>query len=76
MAETMRKHYDFSQSKPNPYAKRLKKEVRLQLDEQTMGYFETLSEEAGIPSRTLIKLYLRECAASRKRLTMQWKPVA
>jgi hypothetical protein len=58
-----RSSLDFSQAKPNPYAKRLKKEIRLQLDKQTVGYFETLSEETGIPSRTLIKLYLRECAA-------------
>ena len=54
----MRKQYDFSQAKPNPYAKRLKKEVRLQLDEQTFGYFEGLSEETGIPTRTLMKLHL------------------
>ncbi len=72
----MRKHYDFSQAKPNPYAKRLKKEVTLQLDERTVAYFEGLAEETGIPSRTLIKLYLRECAASRKRLALQWKPAA
>ena len=72
----MRKHYDFSQAKPTPYAKRLKKEVTRQLDERTVAYFEGLAEETGIPSRTLIKLYLRECAASRKRLALQWKPAA
>jgi len=72
----MRKHYDFSQAKPNPYAKQLKKEVTLRLDERTVDYFEALSEETGIPSRTLINLYLRECAASRKRLALRWKPAA
>jgi hypothetical protein len=72
----MRKHYDFSSAKPNPYAKRLKKEVTIQLDEQTLNYFETLSAETGIPSRTLIKLYLRDCAATRKKLAMRWKPAA
>ena len=36
----MRKHYEFSQAKPNPYAKRLKKEVTLRLDERTVNYFE------------------------------------
>jgi hypothetical protein len=45
----MRKHYDFSQAKPNPYAKRLKKEVTLRLDERTVDYFEGLAEETGIP---------------------------
>jgi len=72
----MRKHYDFSQAKPNPYAKRLKKEIKIQLDERTVEYFETLSEETGIPSQTLIKLYLRECAASRKKPAIRWKPAA
>jgi hypothetical protein len=72
----MKKHYDFSQAKPNPYAKRLKKEVTVELDERTMAYFEALSAETGIPAPTLINLYLRECAASRKRLAIQWKPAA
>jgi len=72
----MRKHYDFSQAKPNPYAQRLKKEVTVRLDEGTVEYFEALAAETGIPARTLINLYLRECAASRKRLAMRWKPAA
>jgi hypothetical protein len=74
--EKMRKRYDFSEAKPNPYAKRLKKEVTLRLDERTVNYFEALSAETGIPARTLINLYLRECAASRKRLALQWRPAA
>jgi len=72
----MRTHYDFSQAKPNPYAKRLKREVTVQLDEGTVEYFEAIAAETGIPARTLINLYLRECAASRKRLALRWKPAA
>ncbi len=72
----MRKHYDFSQAKPNPYAKRLKREVTVQLDEGTVEYFEAIAAETGIPARTLINLYLRECAASRKRLALRWKSAA
>lgn len=72
----MRKHYDFSQAKPNPYAKRLKREVTVRLDEGTVEYFEAIAAETGIPARTLINLYLRECAASRKRLALRWKPTA
>ena len=74
--ETMRKHYDFSQAKPNPYAKRLQKAVTVRLDEHTMDYCEALAAETGVPARTLISLYLRECAASRKRLALRWKPAA
>jgi len=72
----MRKHYDFSQAKPNPYAKRLKREITIQLDEGTVEYFEAIAAETGIPARTLINLYLRECAASRKRLALRWKSAA
>ncbi len=72
----MRKHYDFSQAKPNPYAKRLKREVTVQLDEGTVEYFEAIAAETGIPARTLMNLYLRECAANRKRLALRWKPAA
>ena len=70
----MRKSYDFSQGKPNPYAKRLKQQITIRLDDGTVGYFKKLAEETGIPYQTLINLYLRECAAKGKRLSMRWMP--
>jgi uncharacterized protein (DUF4415 family) len=72
----MRKHYDFSKAKKNPYAKRLKKQVTIRLDEATIAYFKSLSEDTGVPYQTLINLYLRDCAASRRRLSMKWKSEA
>jgi len=68
----MRKHYDFSSGQPNPYAKLLKKQVTIRLDEQTLVYFKSLAEETAIPYQTLINLYLRECAASQKHLRLAW----
>lgn len=50
----MRKSYDFSEAVPNPYAKRLKKQVTIRLDLQTLDYFKKLSEELGMPYQTLI----------------------
>jgi len=41
----MKKSYDFSKAKRNPYAKRLKKQITIRLDEVTIGYFKKLSEE-------------------------------
>jgi hypothetical protein len=35
----MRKEYDFSKSSPNPYAKRLKKQITIQLEQNTVEYF-------------------------------------
>jgi uncharacterized protein (DUF4415 family) len=69
----MRKEYDFSKAKKNPYAGQLKKQVTIRLDEGTVEYFKKLSKEAGIPYQTLINLYLRDCAAAGRRLSMQWK---
>ena len=45
----MRKHYDFSNSKPNPYAQRLKKQITIRIDEDTIAYFKNMAEEKGIP---------------------------
>ena len=70
----MRKEYDFSKAKRNPYARRLKQQVTIRLDHDTIAYFKHLSTEMGIPYQTLINLYLRECASSRKRLTVAWRP--
>ena len=72
----MREHYDFSKARRNPYASRLKKQVTIRLDEPTIVYFKDLAEETGIPYQTLINLYLRECAQSKKRLSMRWRSSA
>jgi uncharacterized protein (DUF4415 family) len=69
----MRKEYDFSRAKKNPYASSLKKQVTIRLDEGTIKYFKELATGAGIPYQTLINLYLRDCAASSRKLCMQWQ---
>ena len=70
----MRKNYDFSKGKKNPYAGRLKKQVTIRLEEATIAYFKSLAQDLGIPYQTLINLYLRDCAATSKRLAIEWKP--
>ena len=69
----MRKNYDFSQARPNPYAKRVKKPVTIRIDEETVAYFKGLAEDFSMPYQTLINLYLRDCAQHRKRLSVEWK---
>ncbi len=70
----MRKEYDFTKARPNPYAKRLKRSVTIRLDEATIAYFKQLAEETEIPYQTLINLYLRDCAAHERKLAMHWRP--
>jgi predicted DNA binding CopG/RHH family protein len=69
----MRKEYDFSKAKRNPYVSLLKRQVTIRLDEETVTYFKKIAKEAGIPYQTLINLYLRDCAASGRKLSLQWK---
>lgn len=72
----MRKSYDFTNAIKNPYAKRVKKQLTIRMDETTIAYFKKLSEDMNVPYQTLINLYLRDCAASRRRLSMKWLPAA
>ena len=69
----MRKEYDFSTARKNPYAAQLKKQITIRLDEESITYFKNLSEDVGVPYQSLINLYLRDCAASRRKLNLNWK---
>lgn len=59
----MKKHYDFSTARPNPYAKRLKRQLTIRMDPDTLGYFQGLAAEYSMPYQTLMNMFLRECAA-------------
>ena len=69
----MRKEYDFSAARKNPYAAQLKKQITIRLDEDSITYFKSVSEDVGIPYQSLINLYLRDCAASHRKLDLSWK---
>lgn len=69
----MRKHYDFSESVPNPYVQKLKKQITIRLDEDTIEYFKRMAEEKGIPYQSLINLYLRDCAQAHRELKLHWQ---
>ena len=69
----MRDRYDFSKGKRNLYAKRLKKQITIRLDEETLEYFKDLAEDTEIPYQTLINLYLRECAKTKKKPGLKWR---
>jgi uncharacterized protein (DUF4415 family) len=63
----MKAEYDFSESKPNPYSKSLKKEVKIKIDEDPLFYFNTLALELGIPYQNLINSYLRDCVQHHRK---------
>ena len=63
----MRKQYDFSKAKPNPYVGKLKRQITIRLETSTIDYFKELAKELGIPYQNLINMYLRDCALAAKR---------
>ncbi|MCL2798679.1 MAG: BrnA antitoxin family protein [Endomicrobia bacterium] len=64
----MRKEYDFSKATPNPYAKRLRKQISIRLDTDTINYFKKQAKKTGVPYQQLINLYLLDCVAKEKEL--------
>lgn len=69
----MKAHYDFSDAIKNPFAKRPKKSITIRLELSTLAYFKGLAEEVELPYQSLINLYLRDCAASKRKLKLTWK---
>ena len=69
----MKAEYDFSKARRNPYAKKLKKQITIRLEEPTIDYFKDLASEMDVRYQTLINLYLRDCAQSERKLNLKWK---
>ena len=69
----MKQEYDFSDSIKNPYAKKLKKQITIRLEIETINYFKKLSSESGIPYQNLINLYLRDCAQKNRKIAINWQ---
>lgn len=68
----MKDEYDFSNATKNPYVGRLKQQITINIDSDTIVYFKEMSERQGIPYQTLINLYLRDCANSQRQLQITW----
>lgn len=69
----MRDEYDFSGAKKNPYAKKLKRQITINIDSDTIDYFKSQSDQSGISYQTLINLYLADCAVNHKQLRISWE---
>ncbi|MCX6594699.1 MAG: BrnA antitoxin family protein [Acidobacteria bacterium] len=68
----MRKEYDFTKSRKNPYAKQLKSQITIRLDTAAVDYFKQLAAELGMPYQNLINLFLRDCAIQKRQPSIQW----
>jgi len=68
----MKREYNFPRAKRNPYARALKKQITIRLDEPTIDYFRLLAGKTGMPYQSLMNLYLKDCAAHRRTLRQHW----
>lgn len=69
----MKDEYDFTNARKNPYVGKLKQQITINIDSETIAYFKLLSEKHGIPYQTLINLYLSDCAKNNKQLSVTWQ---
>lgn len=70
--DTMLNEYDFSNAKPNPYAKKFRKQITINIDAYTVDFFKAQATRSGIPYQTLINLYLTDCAENQRQLKITW----
>ena len=70
----MTEEYEIERLNPrkNPYTKRLKKQVTINIDQEVIDYFKQLSEQSGLPYQTLMNLYLLDCANHKRQLQLTW----
>ena len=69
----MREEYNFINAKRNPYVKKEKQQITINLDRDVIDYFKGQSGTSGIPYQTLINLYLSDCVTKKRELQVSWK---
>ena len=69
----MRKEYDFTKAKKNPYAKHLKQQITIRIDKDTIEYFKSLADDTGISYQNLINLFLKDCMTEERKPSIKWK---
>ena len=67
-------NYDIEKLNPrkNPYAKKLKKQITINIDSSIIDYFKEQASQTGIPYQTLINLYLADCVEQKKKPNITW----
>ncbi len=68
----MREEYDIKALNPrkNPYVNKTKKQITINIEEDTIMFFKNLSEKTGLPYQTLINIYLTDCAKNNRQINI------
>ena len=45
----MREEYDFTNARKNPYTQKLKKQITINIDSDTIQFFKDMAHSSGIP---------------------------
>lgn len=72
--DVMKKNNDFSNAVKNPYAKKLKKTICINISESVLAYFKELAEKTNIPYQTLINMFLEQAKADKMEPKFVSKP--
>ena len=68
----MKEEYDFSNSIKNPYASKVKKQISIKIETDTIDYFKALAKKVGIPYQNLMNSYLTDCAMKHVEPELKW----
>jgi len=68
----MKDNYDFNDSIKNPYSAKLKKQITIRVDADTIEYFKKQALETGISYQNLMNLYLRDCVENCRKPSFSW----
>lgn len=71
----MREEYDIEALNPrrNPYSKKLKQQITINLDNEVVDFFKDMASSSGIPYQTLINLYLSDCVTNNRKVNISWE---
>ena len=69
----MKKEYNFTASIKNPYVKKLKKQISIRIENNTVEYFKKLALEIDIPYQNLMNMYLKDCAQKNFKPNIHWQ---
>ena len=53
-----------------------RRRISISIPERDLSMLKTRAAEEGMPYQTLINLYLRDCAESKRELNLEWRPDA
>ena len=68
--EYLNREFDFDKAVKNPYAKRIKRKITINVTASTIDYFKQKSEASGIPYQQLIDTCLTKIAREKQEITI------